>query len=134
MAFTRAVWERAGGFPEELYAGEDVAFSRAAVNVAAASKLAPGAAVAWRPRPTWAANARMYRTYARGDVRRGSFITHALRAGTWLGVLALVLFGGRAGRLLAIGWLAAYASVPFSDRARVATARPWRCTCRSSSR
>ena len=54
----------------------------------------------------------MYRTYARGDVRRGSVLTHALRASVWLGVLALALFGGRAGRLLAIGWLAAYVSVP----------------------
>jgi glycosyltransferase involved in cell wall biosynthesis len=113
MAFTRTVWERAGGFPEELYAGEDVAFSRAAARSAAATRLEAGAVVAWRPRATWAANARMYRTYARGDVRRGSVVTYAIRAAAWLAAVTLVLFGGRAGRLLVVGWLAAYASLPF---------------------
>jgi len=112
MAFTRAVWERAGGFPEELYAGEDVAFSRAVVGSGAKARLATRAAVAWRPRMTWGANAQMYRTYARGDVRRGSVATHVLRAGAWLGTAAFALAGGRAGRLLAAAWFAAYTSVP----------------------
>lgn len=112
MAFTRAAWEVAGGFPEDLYAGEDVAFSRAVVQSGATTRLSARAAVAWRPRPTWVANARMYAVYARGDVRRGSLLSHALRAGAWALVIALTLRGGPAGRVFALGWLAAYSSVP----------------------
>lgn len=116
MAFTRRAWELAGGFPEHLFAGEDVAFSAAAA-AAVPSALVPAAEVTWRPRPTWAANARMYAVYARGDVRQGSPNRHLARAGAYLGGAAAMLRGGPAVRALALAGAAAYLGLP-ARRAR----------------
>ena len=112
MAFTRAAWEAVGGFPEELYAGEDVWFSSAVVDSGVPAELVPGAEVSWRPRPTWEANARMYRVYARGDVRRGSRKRHAARALVWLASPPLALLGPRAARLAVLAGAALYLGLP----------------------
>jgi hypothetical protein len=101
MGFTRAAWRLAGGFPEDLYAGEDVGFSSAVVGAGARARLVPAAEVAWRPRATWRANAAMYRTYARGDVRRGRQGRHLLRALGWTAAPAVALTGSRSVRVLA---------------------------------
>jgi glycosyltransferase involved in cell wall biosynthesis len=112
MAFTRSAWAGVGGFPEDLYAGEDVAFSSAVVDGGSASRLVPEAEVTWRPRPTWRANARMYRTYARGDVRRGNRRRHAARAAAWVLGPAMAAFGPRAARVGVACGLAGYLGLP----------------------
>jgi glycosyltransferase involved in cell wall biosynthesis len=117
MAFTRAAWRAAGGFPEDLYAGEDVAFSAAVVDAGTAARLVPEAEVAWRPRPTWRANARMYRTYARGDVRRGSRRRHIARAATWAIAPVVAAAGPRSARVAVAAGAAAYLALP-ARRAR----------------
>jgi glycosyltransferase involved in cell wall biosynthesis len=127
-AFSKRAWEAVGGFPEELYAGEDVAFSLAVVDRGFPAVVAPDAAVTWRPRPSWAANARMYRTYARGDARRGTLSRHLIRLGAWTIALVLVTAGGRTGRALVAAGALADASLPLVRAARrgIPVHRWWR--------
>ena len=112
IAFTKEAWRVAGGFPEHVYAGEDPAFSQAVLHAGLDVALAPGAAVYWRPRPTWGANARMYRGYARGSVGTGAFARHLIRALAWGAAPVLLLRGGPGGRLAVTAWWVAYLSLP----------------------
>jgi hypothetical protein len=126
MAFTRACWEAAGGFPEEVNAGEDVAFSVAALASGARGTLAPDALVAWRGRPTWRANARMYWRYAEGDAILGARPRAFVRAGGVLVAGLLSLLGGRPGRAATLLAVAAYASLPLARARRTGLApRHW---------
>jgi glycosyltransferase involved in cell wall biosynthesis len=129
MAFSKNAWEAAGGFPEDLYAGEDVAFSQRIVAAGFEARLVPEAAVLWRPRRTWAANARMYRSYARGNVRvEGDARRHLIRLATWIGGPLLLWRGGPLGRLLALAGAAAYVSLPLrrAHRAGMPPRELWR--------
>ena len=83
MAFSRAAWEAAGGFREHVYAGEDLAFSAAAVELGFRATLAEEATVRWRPRTTWVENARMFATYTRGDIRTKGRARHLARLAAW---------------------------------------------------
>jgi len=128
MAFTRAAWRAGGTFPEDLYAGEDVSFSSAVVAAGVPARLVREAEVAWRPRTTWAANARMYVIYARGDVRRGRQKRYAARAGAWATGTAIALAGSRSARVVAGVGALAYLGLPLA-RARRAGMPPgewWR--------
>ena len=112
IAFTKDTWRAAGGFPEHVYAGEDPAFSQAVVEKGLRVELVPDAAVLWRPRPTWRANARMYHAYARGSVATGAYFRHLVRAAAWGAAPLLAARGGRLGRLAVLAWWAAYLSLP----------------------
>jgi GT2 family glycosyltransferase len=112
MAFTRACWETAGGFPERVNAGEDVAFSKAALASGARSTLAPDAIVAWRGRRTWRANARMYWHYAEGDAILGAQPRAFLRGGAWTLAMLLALLDGWRGRTVVLIGAGVYASLP----------------------
>jgi GT2 family glycosyltransferase len=117
MAFTRACWEEAGGFPEQVNTGEDVAFSLAALRTGARASLAPDAVVAWRGRPTWRANALMYWRYAEGDAVAG-LRPRALVRATAAGLAGLLaMLAGRRGRTALAAAAVLYASLP-AARAR----------------
>jgi glycosyltransferase involved in cell wall biosynthesis len=112
MAFSKALWRAVGGFPEEVYAGEDRALTTAALRAGFRITRSPDAVVAWHPPSTWLDNARMFYTYSRGDIRFPGRKRHAARLAAWL-------FGGRA---LAASWPvrgaaalggAAYLALPF---------------------
>jgi hypothetical protein len=128
MAFSRAVWEAAGGFPEHVYAGEDLAFSARAVALGFRNALAEDALVKWRPRMTWLANARMFAIYARGDIRTRGRARHLARLAAWTGGPALALRGGRLGRALVFTAAAAYAWLPLrrANRAGLPVRDWWR--------
>ncbi len=129
VAFSRRAWEAVGGFPEDLYAGEDVAFSQAIVGAGMQARLVPEAAVRWRPRGTWASNSRMYRSYARGNVRVGGDAKrHLIRLATWVVGPLLLVWGGRLGRLLALLGAGAYVSLPLrrARRAGMPVSEWWR--------
>ena len=128
IAFTKAAWRAAGGFPEHVYAGEDPAFSQAVLHAGLEVALVPEAAVDWRPRPTWSANARMYRGYARGSVGTGAFARHLVRALAWGAAPVLLVFGGTVGRLAVLAWWAAYLSLPVrrAHRAGMPAVEWWR--------
>jgi glycosyltransferase involved in cell wall biosynthesis len=128
MAFTRRAWESVGGFPEDLYAGEDVTFSAAVVDGGTVAELVPEAEVRWRPRPTWRANARMYRTYARGDVRRGSPRRHVVRGLAWAAAPVVAVKGPWSARLAAAAGVGAYVLLPAvrARRERIPVREWWR--------
>jgi cellulose synthase/poly-beta-1,6-N-acetylglucosamine synthase-like glycosyltransferase len=126
MGFTRAAWAIAGGFNESLYAGEDVNFSSTVVGSGLRVQLVPAAEVAWRPRLTWRENAVMYRTYARGDVRRGRRGRHLTRALGWTTAPVLAVTGPRAARVAVAVAVAAYVGLPAARALRVGLpAREW---------
>jgi glycosyltransferase involved in cell wall biosynthesis len=67
--FTRATWERAGGYPDDLPWGEDKMFLRRARDAGAEVMVVPDAVVRWRPRRSLAEFYRQYARYGRGDAR-----------------------------------------------------------------
>jgi GT2 family glycosyltransferase len=126
MGFTRSAWATAGGFREELFAGEDVAFSSTMIASGLRTVLIPAAEVSWRPRETWRGNAAMYRAYARGDVRRGRRGRHAVRMLAWSTAPTLAITGPRAARALVAVSAVAYLGLPASRAVRVGLpAREW---------
>jgi cellulose synthase/poly-beta-1,6-N-acetylglucosamine synthase-like glycosyltransferase len=126
MGFTRAAWASAGGFNEDLYAGEDVNFSSTVVSSGLRVQLVPAAEVAWRPRMTWRANAIMYRTYARGDVRRGRRGRHLVRVLGWTTAPAVAIAGPPAARAMVGAAVAAYVGLPTARALKVGLpAREW---------
>ena len=100
VAFRRAAWERAGGYPEWLDYCEDVVFDLRLRESGAAFAFAPDAVAYFRPRGSWRAFWRQYYRYARGDGKAGLFARrHAIRYATY-GALAWFLARGRRRSLL----------------------------------
>ena len=92
MAFSRAAWEEVGGFPEHVYAGEDLAFSAAAIDRGFRPTLVEEAAVSLAPPDHLARdNARMFATYTRGDIRTKGRGRHLARLAAWSAGPALVV-------------------------------------------
>ena len=90
VAFGKAVWERAGGYPEWLDYCEDLGFDLAGLRLGGRFAWAPQAVAHFRPRPTLAAFCRQYCRYARGDGKAGLWRKrHAIRYGAYTGGLAL---------------------------------------------
>lgn len=84
MAFRKSVWRAVGGFPEEVYAGEDRGLTAEVVRGGFRVARSPDAVVAWRPPATLAGNAKMFFTYSRGDVRFPGRQRHAARLAAWM--------------------------------------------------
>lgn len=93
IAFSKAVWEQAGGYPEWLDIGEDMYFNFAVLALGARRDFAPEAIVRWHLRATLRATARQYFRYAEGDGLAGMYTRrHALRFATYGAALAAGLF------------------------------------------
>jgi glycosyltransferase involved in cell wall biosynthesis len=71
VAFTKAAWEKAGGYPEWLYAAEDTLFNIRLRQVGCEFVFCRDAIVHWRPRENWRALARQRINFARGNARVG---------------------------------------------------------------
>ena len=126
MGFTRAAWAIAGGFDEQLYAGEDVNFSTTMVSAGLRVQLVPAAEVAWRPRLTWRENAVMYRTYARGDIRHGRRGRHLVRVLGWTTAPVVAIAGTRGSRAAVALAALAYLGLPGARALHVGLpAREW---------
>ncbi len=128
MAFRRSCWESAGGFPENVGWGEDVAFSAAAVYTDACSSLAADAIVAWRGRRTWRENALMYWRYAEGEAMLGVQPRGMARGLAWALAGVLAVCGGARGRLAVLAGAGIYASLPVAraQRTELAMRHWWR--------
>ena len=125
MAFSRSAWEAAGGFREHVYAGEDLAFSAAAIELGFKPTLAEAATVRWRPRTTWTETARMFATYTRGDVRTKGRARHLARLGAWTAGPLLFVKGGPAGKLLVVAGASAYLWLPMRRARRTLPPSEW---------
>lgn len=84
MAFSKALWRAVGGFPEEVYAGEDRALTTAALRAGFRITRSPDAVVAWGPPSSWIGNAQMFYTYSRGDIRFPGRKRHVARLVAWM--------------------------------------------------
>ena len=119
MAFSKAVWSAVGGFPDELSASEDHAFSSEVVARGFRFARAREAAVRWSPPGSWRGNAGMFVRYSRSDIRVRGRIRHGIRAAVWSAGLLTLFRGGWAARLgLGLG-AASYIALPVR-RARAA--------------
>jgi glycosyltransferase involved in cell wall biosynthesis len=125
MAFSRAAWEAAGGFPEHVYAGEDLAFSAAAIDLGFDATLVEEAVVRWRPRTSWPENARMFATYTRGDIRTKGRARHLARLAAWTAGPWLFLKGGLPGRLFVVAGATAYLWLPMRRARRSLSPGEW---------
>jgi glycosyltransferase involved in cell wall biosynthesis len=91
VAFTRAAWERVGGYPEWLDYCEDLVFDLALRAAGFRFHWAPDAVVYFRPRPTAGAFFRQYYRYARGDGKADLWRKrHAIRYAIYLGLPLLL--------------------------------------------
>ncbi|MGE5282673.1 MAG: glycosyltransferase [Chloroflexota bacterium] len=110
VAFRRAWWRRAGGYPEWLRHCEDLVFDLELRRLGARFAFVPDAIVVWDARPGLRSFARQYFDYARGDGHANLWPKrHALRysayaLGAWLatrrrrrGLARLTLLVGFAG-------------------------------------
>jgi len=93
VAFRRAAWEAAGGYPEWLDYSEDVIFDLAVRRKFGPFVFVPEAVVDFRPRGSLGALARQYYQYARGDGKANLFPRqHAVRYLTYLLVAPLLVY------------------------------------------
>ncbi|WP_328549656.1 MULTISPECIES: glycosyltransferase [unclassified Streptomyces] len=124
VAFTRAAWRDAGGFPEHVRAAEDVLFGRAVARAGHRVVLASSAEVRWEQRPTLRRTVAMYFRYGEGGGRSGDprlLGRDAARAVAYAVALGAVVTGPRA-RSVAATAFAAYVSLPL---ARAVRRRHW---------
>jgi hypothetical protein len=66
MAFTKSLWERIGGFPEQVLVGEDTLFDAAARRLTAPAFI-PNAKALYRPRNSWGSATHQMARYAVSD-------------------------------------------------------------------
>jgi glycosyltransferase involved in cell wall biosynthesis len=98
IAFTRAAWAAAGGYPEWLDYCEDLVFDLALRASGQRIAFVPAAAVRFRPRTSLPAFWRQYYRYARGDGKADLWLKrHLIRYGVYGGALAALTLGGRWG-------------------------------------
>lgn len=91
MAFTRALWEQIGGFPEDVLVGEDTLFDLAARRRTAPAFIANAKAL-YRPQYTFRSACHYLARYAMSDgmagVRQSRMIRNAARCVIQVGALA----------------------------------------------
>ena len=93
VAYRRAVWEAAGGYPEWLDFSEDVVFDLAVRKRFGPFVFVSQALVNFRPRGNLRALARQYYQYARGDGKANLFPRlHAIRYFTYLVLAPLLVY------------------------------------------
>jgi glycosyltransferase involved in cell wall biosynthesis len=101
LAFRRAAFEAAGGYPEWLAIGEDMYLNHRWRDLGARIEPAVDAVVWWPPRPSVAATWRQYVRYAEGDAVAGMYPErHAARFAAYGLLLGAAL--ARRRRLLAL--------------------------------
>ncbi len=92
VAFTKAAWAAAGGYPEWLDYCEDLIFDFRLREVAGPFAWAPEAVAHFRPRGTLQAFFKQYYRYARGDGKADLWrLRHAIRYATYLVALPVLL-------------------------------------------
>ncbi len=109
IAFRKSLWQKVGGYPEDLYPCEDKAFLRKVKRRGLSAAVSDGGIVYWRSRSTLWDFFKQFFLYGRGDAQ-GRFVPHryCLRA-LFYGTVLFLGWQGRWG--LAILFLAGYLGV-----------------------
>ncbi|MCC6615377.1 MAG: glycosyltransferase [Anaerolineae bacterium] len=95
VAFRKAVWSAAGGYPEWIDYCEDLIFDLRLKQIAGDFAFAPGAVAHFRPRSSLASFYRQYYRYARGDGKADLWRKrHLIRYLTYLVVIPLIFLLG----------------------------------------
>ncbi|MFN3543477.1 MAG: sulfatase-like hydrolase/transferase [Thiobacillus sp.] len=94
VAFSKAAWEKAGGYPEWLYAAEDTLFNIRMRQLGFRFVFCRDAIVRWRPRETWRALARQRINFSRGNARVGIGTAGYLKNLRIHGFILAALLGG----------------------------------------
>ena len=76
IGFSKQAWKDAGGYPEELYTGEDSKFNAEILSKGYEQGVAEDAWVNWKMRPTWKSLWDQFKTYGEGDAKGGNLFTH----------------------------------------------------------
>ncbi len=118
VAFTKAVWAAAGGYPEWLDYCEDLVFDFRLKEVAGQFAWAPEAVAHFRPRGSLRAFFKQYYRYARGDGKADLWQKrHAIRYATYLvalpGLLGLAVVHSPLWLLALLAGAAAYCRTPY---------------------
>jgi glycosyltransferase involved in cell wall biosynthesis len=118
VAYTKAAWEAAGGYPEWLDYCEDLIFDLRLREAASLWAWAPEAVAHFRPRSSLRPFFRQYYRYARGDGKADLWrMRHAIRYGTYLVVLPIILMlsivQSPLWLLVVLGGALAYCKTPF---------------------
>ena len=118
VAFTKAAWAEAGGYPEWLDYCEDLIFDLRLRDVAGPFAWAPEAVAHFRPRGSLKAFFKQYYRYARGDGKADLWRKrHAIRYVTYLIALPLLVALGVGHSplwlLALLAGLLAYCRTPF---------------------
>jgi len=111
MAFTKAAWSAAGGYPENVPTAEDTLFCKRLRALRCEFVLEKLAIVRWRPRTSFRDFAAQYRRYAYGDALAGTSTRHYVtKMAIYAWFLAALLAGGvavgqvRSDLVHALGW------------------------------
>ena len=118
VAFTKAAWAAAGGYPEWIDYCEDLIFDFRLREVAGPFGWAPEAVAHFRPRGSLKAFFRQYYRYARGDGKADLWRRrHLIRYVTYLvglpGLLALSLVHSPGWWLVLVAGVLFYCSTPY---------------------
>ena len=76
VGFSKQAWQDAGGYPEDLYTGEDSKFNAQVMAAGYDAVIAEDATVYWRMRPSWMSFFDQFYTYGVGDANGGNLLTH----------------------------------------------------------
>jgi len=120
IAFRRAAWERAGGYPEWTPFNEDTVFDVALRRTGAKFVFEPRALVRWRPQGRPARIFRQFFRYARGDGLAGLWFGHYAKAYVELVIAGAIIWLSVAHRpvwLWALATLAALYWIRVAGRA-----------------
>ncbi len=118
VAFTKAAWATAGGYPEWLDYCEDLIFDFRLREVAGPFAWAPEAVAHFRPRSTLKAFFKQYYRYARGDGKADLWRKrHLIRYATYLvalpGLLVLSIWHTSAWLLVLLAGVLFYCATPY---------------------
>ena len=91
VAFTRAAWQRVGGYPEHVEFAEDTLFDLALKRAGCRFRFRPEARVRWRIAPTFGAAFRQFYRYARADGTLGHWFLHYQKASVFFLTLVALL-------------------------------------------
>ena len=119
LAFTRDIYEAAGGYPEWLDVGEDMFFNHRMLECGASFELVEDAVTHWEIRSTLRDTWTQYVRYAKGDALGGMYPErHLIRIGTYAFAASALASRRR--------WMLMLAGVGAAVYARKPLRRAWR--------